>query len=130
MNDEHNGKDLKFWIGFFIGGLLGAIVLFFLGTKEGKKAGKLLEVKGKDLLDELEDHLDELDKKGKELAKQGEEIKDEVLDKLGEKKGELTETATEKLDEALAHIEKLQEHGRQTTMAIRKSLFKNIPKRS
>ncbi len=104
MSDEHKGGDLKFFIGLFIGGLVGACVIFFLGTKEGKKATKLLEEKG-------------------------EEIKDSVKDKLVETKEVLTESATEKLDSALAHIEELQKHGRETTAELRKTLFKNLPKK-
>ena len=64
MSEEH--RDGKFWFGFFMGGLIGAIVLFFLGTKEGKRTGKLLEDKGKDLLDDLEGKLEDLEKKAKE----------------------------------------------------------------
>lgn len=128
MNDqEHDGK---FWFGFFIGGLIGAVVLFFLGTKEGKKAGKLLEGKGKDLLGDLEDQLSELEKKGKELARQGEDIKDDVLETIQDKKEVFTKGATEKIDTALANIEKLQEQGLETTTTLRKKLFKNIPKKS
>ncbi len=135
MNDteqqpqRHHGTDLKFIAGFFIGGLVGALTIFFLGTKEGKKAGKLLRQKGEDVVDELEDKVEELERKGKDLVKQGEEIKEQVIEKLEDKKEELTETATKKLDSALAHIEELQEHGRDTTASIRKRLFNNLPKR-
>ncbi|MBI4066469.1 YtxH domain-containing protein, partial [Candidatus Gottesmanbacteria bacterium] len=76
MNNERH--DNRFWFGFFIGGLLGAILLFFMGTKEGKKTGKLLEDKGNDLLDELQEKLEEMEKRGKELVKQGEELKGQV----------------------------------------------------
>jgi len=97
---EHHHGDFRFFLGFFIGGLIGAVVIFLLGTKEGKKTGKVLEEKGKDLLDNLHD-----------------------------KKEELTESAGDKLDEALAHIEKMQEQGRETTAELRKRLFKNLPKK-
>lgn len=123
-------RDTKFWVGFFIGGLIGAVVLFLMGTKEGKKTKKLLTERGKDFLDDVEDKLGELEKKGKELAKEGEVIKDQVLENLEEKKEVLSEGATEKLDSALAHIEKLQEQGLETTATLRKKLFKNIPKKS
>ncbi len=128
MNEDH--RDGKFWFGFFAGGLIGAVVLFLLGTKEGKKAGRLLEDRGKDLLGDLEDRLDDLEKKGKELARQGEDIKDVVLETIEDKKDMLTEGASEKLDTALAHIEKLQEQGLETTSTLRKHIFKNIPKKS
>jgi len=117
MNNERH--DNRFWFGFFIGGLLGAILLFFMGTKEGKKTGKVLEEKGKDLLE----------KRGKELVKQGEEIKEQVVDEIKEKKEDLTDAAAEKLDTALAQIEKLQEQSVETTKHIRQRFFKNTPKR-
>jgi len=126
-SNEHDGK---FLVGLFLGGLLGAVILFLLGTKEGKHAGKLLEERGKDLMDDLEDRIGDLEKKGKELVRQGEDIKDEVMETIEDKKEELTQGATEKLDTALAHIEKLQEQGLQTTTSLRKHIFKNIPKKS
>ncbi|MBI3342529.1 YtxH domain-containing protein [Candidatus Gottesmanbacteria bacterium] len=121
--------DNRFWFGFFIGGLLGAILLFFMGTKEGKKTGKLLEDKGRDLLDELEEKLEEMEKRGKELVKQGEELKEQVVSEIKEKKEDLGDAAAEKLDTALAHIEKLQEQSVETTKHIRQRFFKNTPKR-
>ena len=130
MSEEHRGTDIKFLAGFFIGGLIGALVIFFLGTKEGKKAGKLLQQKGEDVLGELEDQVEELEQKGKDLLKHGEEIKEQVLEKIEDKSEEFTETASRKLDSALAHIEEIQEHGRETTASIRKRLFKNLPKKS
>ncbi len=130
MSEEHHGTDVKFLAGFFIGGLIGALTIFFLGTKEGKKAGKLLQQKGEDVLGDLENEIEVLEQKGKELAKHGEEVKDQVIEKLEERSEELTESATKKLDSALAHIEEIQEHGRETTASIRKRLFKNLPKKS
>ncbi|MCX6791520.1 MAG: YtxH domain-containing protein [Candidatus Gottesmanbacteria bacterium] len=129
-NNQSHGTDIKFLAGFFIGGLIGALTIFFLGTKEGKKAGKLLQQKGEDVLGELEDQVEELEQKGKDLLKHGEEIKEQVLEKIEDKSEEFTETASRKLDSALAHIEEIQEHGRETTASIRKRLFKNLPKKS
>ena len=130
MSEEHHGTDVKFLAGFFIGGLIGALIIFFLGTKEGKKAKLLLEKKGKDVVDDLENEIEVLEQKGKELVKHGEEVKEQVIEKLEEKSEELTESATKKLDSALAHIEEIQEHGRETTASIRKRLFKNLPKKA
>lgn len=125
---DNNSHDGKFLFGFFIGGLIGALIIFFLGTKEGKKTGKILEGKGRDLIDELEERLDKLQEKGKELVKQGEEMKEKVMDSIGDKKDEVTEAAAEKIDVALAHIEKMQQQGAETTATLRKQ-FKNIPKK-
>ena len=126
-SDNHH--DNRFWLGFFIGGLLGAVLLFFMGTKEGKKTGKALEEKGKDLLTELEKKLEEMEKRGKDLIAHGEEIKEQVADELKEKKEDLADAAAEKLDTELARIEKLQEQRVETTKALRHRFFKNIPKR-
>jgi gas vesicle protein len=117
-------------VGFFIGGLVGALIIFFLGTKEGKKAKILLENRGKDVIDDLENEIEVLEQKGKELVKHGEDVKEQVIEKLEDKSEELSESATKKLDSALAHIEEIQEHGRETTASIRKRLFKNLPKKS
>lgn len=130
MSEELRRPDGRFVLGVFIGGLLGALIIFFLGTKEGKKTGKLLEQKGEDLLDELQDKVAEMEEKGKELVKKGEVIKDELLQQWEEKKEAISEDATEKLDNALAHIEALQERGRETTASLRKRLFKNLPKKA
>ncbi len=126
---EHEHGDIKFWVGFFVGGLLGAVILFFMGTKEGKKTGQMLEEKGQDFLDEFESRLKDLEKKGKELAKQGEDIKEQVVEQIEDKKDEVSHDAVKRLDSALAHIEALQEHGRETTADLRKKLFKNIPRK-
>lgn len=134
MKMETKRDDNKFWFGFFLGGLLGAIVLFFAGTKEGKKAGHLLQRKGKelgdDLVDELQERLEQLKAKGKELARDGEELKQEIAEKLVDKKDEFTKDISEKIDTTLSHIEAIQERGRQATAEMRKGLFKNIPKKS
>lgn len=128
MSDDRR-TDGKFLFGFFIGGLIGALTIFFLGTKEGKKTGKLIREKGEDILDDVQGKIGELEKKGKELVREGESIKEEMLDNLEDKKEELTGNAAEKLESALAHIEALQEHGRQTTANLRKRIFKNLPKK-
>jgi gas vesicle protein len=125
---QEHGPDAKFLLGFFFGGILGAIIIFLVGTKEGKKTTKILEKKGKDFVDDLEDRLVDLEKQGQELAKKSEEIKEQVVETLEEKKETITTEASSKLDNALAHIEALQEHGRETTASLRKRLFKNAPK--
>lgn len=125
---SENNNDGKFLFGFFIGGLIGALVIFFLGTKEGKKTSKLIEDKGRDVLDELEERLEELQNKGKELVRQGEEMKEKVMESIDTKKEEVTETAAEKIDIALAHIQEMQQKGAETTATLRKQ-FKNLPKK-
>ena len=127
MSDERRGVDLQFLLGLFIGGLIGAFLIFFMGTKEGKKTKKLLEQKGEDTLDDIHDQIDALEQKGKEIVEQGQEIKEQVIEQLEDKKEELTERATEKLDTALAQVEKIQEEGLSSTSDLRKRIFKNVP---
>jgi len=60
---EHEGHgDFKFLLGLFFGGIIGAVIIFFLGTKEGKKAGKELKERGEEVLDDIKDNLTELEK--------------------------------------------------------------------
>ena len=129
MSEENSHGDLKFLLGLFIGGIIGAVIIFFLGTKEGKKTGRMLEEKGKDLVDVVEEKVMEIEENGEELLKQSEIIKENVVAQIKEKKEELTQTTSEKLDTALAHIEEMQEQGAATTAELRKHLFKNIPKK-
>lgn len=126
MSDSNH--DGKFLFGFFLGGLIGALVIFFLGTKEGKKLEKRLELKGKDVLDELDDKLEEFEKSGKELVKRGEELKEHMMSEFEDKKEEMSDAAVEKLDTALAHIEAIQHKGIETTSNIRRK-FTNLPKK-
>ena len=86
MSDDHSRGDLKFFFGLFLGGVIGALVIFFLGTKEGKKAGKMLEEKGKDALDDIKSRVGDLESKGKELLEKGNEIKEQVVETIEEKK--------------------------------------------
>lgn len=127
MSDNHN--DNRFMIGFFIGGLIGAGLMFLMGTKEGKKIEKLIEKKGKETIDDLEEKVEELKEKGEELIKKGEVIKEQVMEQMEEKKEDLTEEATKRLDSALANVEHIQEKGLSTTATLRKRLFRNVPKK-
>lgn len=111
MSNEHQNNDWKFMVGFFLGGLIGALIIFFLGTKEGKK-----------VKEQLED-------RGRELIKKGEEIKEQVLEKVEEKKEELTDSTKENVDEMLAKIEEIQKQGQAVTANLRRR-FKNTPKKS
>jgi gas vesicle protein len=129
MSEDHGRADAKFLFGLFLGGIIGALIIFFLGTKEGKKAGKLIEEKGKEALDDLHGAVDDLQKKGKELVKQGDVIKERLVENLEHSKEELTEVTTEKLESALTKIEQLQEQSMTATAEIRKRFFKNIPKK-
>jgi len=125
---EHK-HDGKFIFGFFLGGLIGALVIFFLGTKEGKKMSKVLEKRGRDVLDELDDKLAELEKSGRDLVRKGEALKDEVMEAWEERRDTMTEAAAERFDTALANLEELQNKGMTKTASLRKR-FRNLPKKT
>lgn len=128
MENEHHG-DFRFWVGFFIGGLIGAVVLFFVGTKEGKRTGKLLEKKGKEALGDLEEKVEDLQEKGKELLKEGDRLKEEVLDTMNDQKEELTGEVKKRLDKTLETLEEAQKESLSATTTLRRKHFKNLPKK-
>lgn len=120
--DDRSKPDIRFWFGFFMGGLIGALVLFFMGTKEGKVVRKKLVRKGEDLIDTMQDKLDDLKEKGQDLVTASEKIRAEVASTLEDRKGDLTADATKKLDSILEHIETVQDRGRRITANMRRSL--------
>ena len=131
MNDEekeiHHGGS--FQIGLFFGGLLGAVIIYLLGTKEGKKLSRDWKNTGDDWIEDIERKLHLLEQKGSEFLEEGKGIKEEIAEKFKDSKEQLTQKAAEEADETLGHIEKLQERGRDTTSSIRKRLFKNTRKK-
>lgn len=111
-------------------GILAAIgLLVFLETERGQKLKKQVGDKGEDLLDALPDLIDRIEEKGEELIKEAGKIEKELRDKKEEVGEEIAEKV-EKLNASLAHIENLQEHGREITSKIKTRIFKNIPKKS
>ena len=126
----HSGnQDASFWFGLFLGGLIGGVLIYLLGTKEGRKLSDELQGKGEGWLAEVEKKLHDLEKHGGSLVEKGEALKEHILDKAEGAKEHLSDDVVTKVDKALEHIEKLQERGRSTTSQIRKRLFKNTPKK-
>jgi len=77
--DNSNQNNGKFFSGFLIGFIVGAVVVFFLGTKKGKKLLKTISDKG---IDNVSNLLEEADKTKDfdEILDEGEET-EEVLPK-------------------------------------------------
>jgi gas vesicle protein len=133
-------QDMTFFIGLFLGGLLGALIVVLLGTEKGRKLAHKLQKEGIDFLEDKEADLKDrfsdvtqkgeaLIEKGKELMETGQELKQAVVEQAVETKDDFIVEAAAKADETLAHIERLQEQGREATAQMRRKLFKNIPKR-
>ena len=102
-NCNHDNRG--FWLGLFIGGLLVAILLFLMTTKEGKKLAERLMEKIEDLVDDLENNVDEVKEKAVEI------------------KDDFSEKGLEKLDTALTKLEEVQEQAQETTRNLRKRFF-------
>ena len=126
---EDHQPDGRFLAGLFVGGIVGALTIFFLGTREGKKAAKAIRAKGEDIVEDLEEKVEDLKERGNDLLERGEELKQQVLDQIEDKKHELSHQATKQLDNALAQVEETQKEGLSTTSSLRKHLFKNAPKK-
>ncbi|OGG09880.1 hypothetical protein A2154_04560 [Candidatus Gottesmanbacteria bacterium RBG_16_43_7] len=126
--NESKKDDFRFWFGFFLGGLLGALTLFFLGTKEGKKAARSIKRKGEDLVDDLQEKLDEIKDRGQRLLEETNQLKEKITDTISDKKDELTQDVAQKIDTTLASIESIQERGLESTANLRKDLGKSSRK--
>ncbi len=144
--------NTQFWIGLFLGGLIGALIIVLMGTEKGRKLAKKLQEEGLDLWEDAKDKLEkekeviqdrvvmkveeveekgaQLIERGKEFLEEGKELEKKIVEKAGETKDDVASKAVVQADATLAHIEALQERGRQTTAELRRRLFKNIPKKS
>lgn len=107
----NSGENKGFWSGLFLGGLLGAGLIVFLQTKEGKKIAQELMEKGEELTDELQDKIEDVGQKAEEI------------------KGEVTDQTMAKLDTALAKLEEAQVKAQETTEVIRKRFFTKAGKK-
>lgn len=102
-NCNHDNRG--FWIGLLIGGLLIAVLLFLMTTKEGKKIAEKLIERIENLADDLENNVDE------------------VKDKAMEIKEEMSQKGLEKLETALTKLEEVQEQASETTRNLRHRFF-------
>lgn len=140
MQDQHH-NDNQFWIGLFLGGLIGAFMIVLLGTEKGKKLAQKLQEEGLDFWDEAKEKIGEkvgelegkgaeLMDKGKELIAEGRVLENQVLQKVEEVKDNATTQAATTAYDTLSHIEAIQERGRQATAELKRKLFKNIPRKT
>jgi gas vesicle protein len=118
MTDRER-RGSGFSSGFFLGGLIGAALVFLFTTEEGKKIKDLLAKKGKEVIDDLPEIIKDLEKKGEEFAQKTEEVKR----KLEKRAKELSSETKKKIESSLSHIEETQERGRQAAAIVRKRFF-------
>lgn len=127
MNNEKT--DSRFVIGLILGGIVGAILLYFYSSRDGKKSMGGLKNHGQSILAELQKMLERVEHKGKEMVEESTRLTDHVAETMTEAKSTLATEASKKIETALAELESLQEQGLATTTTLRKKLFKNIPRR-
>ena len=120
----HEKQGNFFWFGFFLGGLIGAFVIFILGTKEGKKLAEKLEEKGELFEEDIEEKVAKLQKKGEDLFKEAASVKKKVLKEIDEKKEEASDSLISKMDDAFTKITDLQKKGVELTEEVHQKYFK------
>lgn len=57
-NDQSNNEDGKFYKGLFYGVLLGVGLVWFLGTKEGKRLKEQFSDKGEEFIEKAKETID------------------------------------------------------------------------
>lgn len=114
MNENNNGN---FWFGFFLGGLLGAFIIYLLGTKEGKK--KLEKV-----IEQAETYGEELEEKVSSVKRKSDNMEEEVISMGGYMKNSVKDKFTSRMDQALSKFEDLQKKGIILTKDAHRKFFR------
>lgn len=124
MSENNNSKNGNFWLGFFLGGLLGAFIIFVLGTKEGKKLLQKLIDRAEIYEEELEEKIVKLQERGEDLLAEAEEVKDKVVKEVAGGKRNISEKLISKIDQTLTKIEDIQRKGVAITSEVHHNYFK------
>lgn len=127
MNNEKGNNN--FWVGFFLGGLVGAFIIFFMGTKQGKKLADQLIEDTEGYEEELEEKVAILQKKGEEFLKGAREVKNKVIKEVESGRKEVNERLVTRMDEALTIIEDIQKKGVELTEDVHHHYFKRNGKK-
>lgn len=106
VRNEKNGSG--FVIGFVLGAMAGAVLLFLFGTEKGKKLKEELQKKGKFSFKNLKELLEEFEERGTEFKKKAGEMTKKLEKKVESQAPEVKKAA----EKGLTHIKKLQERGR------------------
>lgn len=112
-----------FWVGFLLGGLLGAGLIALMGTKEGRRTALKLRNRINNYLGEAEEMIEE---KGEAVRQKVHDLKNEALEKLEAVKGKLvcqTDEKLARLKKETDKIEKIGEKERDIAGQIGRRLF-------
>ncbi len=127
MNNDKGSNN--FWVGFFLGGLVGAFIIFLMGTKQGKKLADQLMEEAESYEEELEEKVAKLQKKGEEFLAEAKDVKEKIVKEVVDGKKEVTEGLVTKMDEALTKLEDVQKKGVAMTEEVHHHYFKKNGKR-
>lgn len=80
MSEEKTGGN--FWLGFVLGGTVGALTALLFTTKKGEEIRERIVGEGEDWIDQVAEKLEEIIK---DLEKQTHEIKEDAGEKVSKK---------------------------------------------
>ena len=123
MNDNSH-KSGSFWLGFFLGGLIGAFIIFILGTKEGKKIFQFLEDEEKDVKNKIDDKIHTLKTKGEKYLEEAGDLQKKVKQQVAADVQTFSQTIVDKLDDSLGQLQEVQKKGAELTAEVRNRFFK------
>lgn len=126
---ENKNNSGNFWLGFFLGGLIGAFIIFLLGTKQGKKILEEIVEKAETYEEELEEKISELQKKGEDLLEEAQEVKERVVKEAETGKKAISDSLASKIDLTLSKIEDIQKKGVALTEEVHHHYFKKNGKK-
>lgn len=99
-NETHGDRPQStFWQGFFLGAIVGGIVIFLLGTKKGKKILKLITDEGMEGVTEIKGLLQEVSDEYESYEEEG--VEKEPVKRQKPKNGEAKQE-----EKILAHVAK------------------------
>lgn len=127
MSEEKTKNN--FWVGFFLGGLVGAFIIFLMGTNKGKKIAEQLMEEVENYEEELEQKVANLHKKGEELLVEATNMKNKIINDVETSKKEVTDRLVNKMDTALTKIEDIQRKGVEITSEVHHRYFKKNGKK-
>lgn len=126
---ENKNNSGNFWLGFFLGGLIGAFIIFLLGTKQGRKILEEIVEKAELYEEELEEKISQLQKKGEDLLQEAEEVKEKVVRDVETGKKTISDSLVSKIDQTLTKIEDIQKKGVALTEEVHHHYFKKNGKK-
>ena len=121
MNENKSGN---FWLGFFLGGLIGAFILYLLGTKEGRKKLEKIIEQAETYEEELEEKVANLQRHGEIAFNEVEEKKEKVKKGIDGNKNTIKDNFTNRMDQALNRFENLQKKGIAFTKEAQRKFFR------